>query len=138
MACRVCKVVKWCQPEEGTRPHAQCFYCRSRGQSMVTVVDDVAGVAERILPRQCTGHRRCWFYGRSDDLRNKCQMHATMSMLEDVWRARMVERDARFRISCIDNRRVQLLNEQKRNDEEKDEVTTVASDPEFGVFGMDR
>jgi len=65
-------------------------------------------------------------------------MHATMSMLEDVWRARMVERDARFRISCIDNRRVQLLNEQKRNDEEKDEVTTVASDPEFGVFGMDR
>jgi len=49
-------------------------------------VEDVEYVEDvNILPRECAGHRKCWFYAASKDPREKCQMHASMDMLEEVW-----------------------------------------------------
>lgn len=130
MVCRVCRVLQRCRPEEGTRPDARCFYCRTRTQSPVTVVDDDVNIG--LLPRQCAGHPKCWFYATLDDPRKKCQMHATMDMLDHACAMRLAEQDAYLQIARLEERHAQFL-EEKNKDKSDDEVAIVASDPEFGM-----
>lgn len=89
-------------------------------------------VNNALLPRQCAGHPKCWFYATSDDPRKKCQMHATMDMLYCTSEKSAIKQDACLQITLLAGRCPQF-REEKSKDKNEDEVTTMASDPEFGM-----
>lgn len=59
-------------------------------------------------------------------------MHASMDMLDDAREKRVIKQDACLQITLMAGRCPQFL-EEKTEDKNEDKVTTIASDPEFGM-----